>query len=202
MSTSKFDQKDVSISKKVVSYRGFFKMLTYTLKHRLFSGGWSQEFTRELFVRGEAVAAILYDPQKDAIGYVEQFRVGAIATSKTPWCYEVIAGIVEQGETPESCIERELIEEANFTAEQLIPIGSYLSSPGGCDERIHLFCALGTLDEGGGIFGLEHENEDIRLHVESADQVFERIFTDRFDNAATVIALQWLQQHRDQLKAR
>lgn len=200
MSSQKFGQQDVDISEKAVSYQGFFKMLTYTLKHRLFAGGWSQVFTRELFVRGDAVAAVLYDPERDLIGYIEQFRIGAMADGGDPWCFEVIAGMVDPGETPESSMVRELKEEADFKAEKLISIGSYLSSPGGCDERIYLFCAIGSLDQGGGLYGLEHENEDIRLHIEPADAIFDRIFNDRFDNAATVISLQWLQQHRQKLR--
>ncbi|GAB2190709.1 NUDIX domain-containing protein [Sessilibacter sp. MAH2] len=196
---SSFTDQDVTLENTQVAYQGFFKMLKYTLKHRLFNGGWSKNFSRELFVRGDAAAAILYDPKADQIGYVEQFRVGAMAAGQNPWCLEVVAGMIDKGETGRSTIERELVEEADFYPAEIIEIGSYLSTPGGCDERVWLYCALGDLSKIGGVHGLDDENEDIRVHVESAETVLNRIFTDRFNNAATVIALQWLALNRARL---
>lgn len=196
-----FTEQDVTLENTQVAYQGFFKMLKYTLKHRLFNGGWSKSFSRELFVRGDAAAAILYDPSRDQIGYIEQFRVGAMAAGQDPWCLEVVAGMIDKGETGRSTIERELVEEADFHPTEIIEIGSYLSTPGGCDERVWLYCALGDLSNIGGVHGLDYENEDIRVHVEPAETVLKRIFTDRFNNAATVIALQWLALNRVRLMA-
>lgn len=198
---AQYEVQDVEVGERRAGYQGFFRLDLIKLRHRLFNGGWSQWFSRELFVRGPAVAAILYDPARDQIGFVEQFRIGALAEPTGPWCLEVVAGISEPGETPEAVIGREIQEEAGLTPDQLIPICHYLSSPGGTDEKLYLFCALCDLSAGGGVFGLPEENEDIRLHVAPAAEVFANLYTSRFNNAATLLCLQWLQLNHREVRA-
>ncbi|WP_317933333.1 NUDIX domain-containing protein [Halioxenophilus sp. WMMB6] len=193
---NKFSPADVEQLQLRESYRGFFKILTYTLRHRLFAGGWSQPLRRELFERGHAAAALLYDPAHDLIGLIEQFRVGAMAAGINPWCFEVVAGMIDGDDSAESTIRRELIEEAQFIPDRLLKICSYLSSPGGTSERIELYCALGDLSSAAGIFGLDDEAEDIQLHVLPAETVFADLYNERYSNAATLIGLQWLQANR------
>lgn len=193
---------DVDILNRETAYNGFFKMEKLTLKHRLFEGGWTDEIRRELFVRGDAVAATLYDPHHDLIGMIEQFRVGALAEPYGPWCLEVVAGMIESGETPEQVMVRELKEEANIVPEKLDYIGNYLSSPGGSDEKLFLYCCQCDLSQVEGVFGLESENEDIRVLTYPADEVFANLFDGRFNNAATLICLQWLEKHRPEIRQR
>jgi len=195
-----FNPDDVDVIERENVYQGFFTMQTLRLKHRLFRGGWSGEIKRELFVRGDAVAAVLYDPERDLIGLIEQFRVGALKEPLGPWCLEVVAGMIESGETTEEVMRREIGEEANVHNCQLEYICNYLSSPGGSDERLHLFCALCDLSDAGGVYGLEGENEDIRMLTFAADTVFDNLHDGRFNNAATLICLQWLQLNRSRLR--
>lgn len=197
---SQFTDRDVQVLEQTISYQGFFKMLTIKLKHRLFAGGWSAEMTRELFHRGDAAAAILYDPKADKIGLIEQFRIGAIGSESGAWCYEVVAGIIDPGETAEQSIRRELMEEAGFVPDRLISICHYLSSPGGCDESIHLFCALGDLTGRAGLYGLDSESEDIRLHLFPGPELLADVFRPKNCNAATLIGLQWLAMNRPDLQ--
>jgi ADP-ribose pyrophosphatase len=171
------------------------------LRHKLFDGGWGQEIGRELFVRGEAVAVILYDPQQDTIGLVEQFRIGALDEPAGPWCYEAVAGMLEAGESPEEVARRELVEEANVTPYHMEYICNYLSSPGGTNEKLHLFCGLCDLSNAGGVYGLLEEGEDIRVHILPAEAVFAELLNGHFNNAPTLICLQWLQMNRARLCA-
>lgn len=196
------NRDDVDVLDEKIVWNGFFKMHKLTLKHRKFDGEWTGEISRELFHRGEASAAVLYDPEHDLIGLVEQFRVGAIDSSFGPWCLEVVAGMLEEGETPAELIKRELEEEAGVTDAEIIPITTYYSTPGGCSELIHLFCATCNLKGRGGVFGLDDENEDIYLHVLPADEVFAGMLNSRANNAATLIGLQWLQLNRQSLMAK
>ena len=191
----------VKVSHRECVYQGFFKMEQVQLRHRLFEGGWSRAVTREVFIRGDAVAALMFDPKHDLIGLVEQFRVGALGDSRSPWLYEVVAGMAESGELPMDVIRRELLEEADMTPEKLIPICDYYSSPGGTDESLSLYCALGDLRSVSGIHGLPEEDENIQVVVLSANSVFEHLYDGRFNNAATLICLQWLQLHHAELKA-
>jgi len=196
-----FTRLDVEIIRSEELYRSFFRAEKIFLRHKLFDGGWSKTIGRELFVRGEAVAVVLYDPENDLIGLVEQFRIGALNESYGPWCYEVVAGMLEAGEAPEDVARRELLEEANITPYRLEYICQYLSSPGGCDEKLHLYCGLCDLSQAGGVYGLPEEGEDIRVHVLAADEVFASLYGGRFNNAAALICLQWLQFNRPALTA-
>ncbi len=196
-----FTRDDVKVVRREELYKRFFRVEKVFLRHKLFKGGWGKEIGRELFVRGEAVAVVLYDPLHDLIGMVEQFRVGAMNEPHGPWCYEVVAGMLEEGETPEEVARRELIEEADVTPYAMEYICNYLSSPGGSDEKLHLYCGLCDLSQAGGIYGLPEEGEDIRLHVFAAEDVFAELLGGAFNNAAALICLQWLQLNRPRLQA-
>lgn len=195
-----FTCADVEIIRREEMYKRFFRVEKIFLRHKLFNGDWGNEIGRELFVRGEAVAVVLYDPVRDLIGMVEQFRVGALDEPNGPWCYEVVAGMLEDGELPEEVARRELKEEANIEPYALEYICNYLSSPGGCDEKLHLYCGLSDLSQAGGVYGLPEEGEDIRVHVFKADDVFAGLYSGAFNNAAALICLQWLQLNRSRLR--
>lgn len=198
---SSFDANDLSVVSKESAYQGFFEIQRWQLSHRLFSGGWSGDFQREMFCRGNAVAGIIYDPWRDEIALIEQFRIGAHASPKGPWCLEVVAGMMDKdGESPDEVMRRELAEEAGLVAHKTEFICRYLSSPGGADEEVFLYALLCDLANAGGIHGLDEENEDIRLMVFSAQEVFAAMLNGRMNNAATLIGLQWLQIHRDRLR--
>lgn len=194
---AQFGAEDVEIIQQDVGYRGFFRLLKVHLRHKLFAGGWSKEITRELFIRGHAAAVLPYDPVRDEIILVEQFRVGAIHEAGSPWLLEVVAGIVEEGETAEDVVRREAEEEAGLSLTKLIPISSYYPSPGGCSERISLF--LGEVDASlaPSHGGLSSESEDIRVHRLPRAQAMQWLMAGKLDNASTIIALQWLSLRRD-----
>lgn len=196
-----FNRSDVDVLRSEELYQRFFRVEKIFLRHKLFEGGWGREIGREIFLRGEAVAVLLYDPRLDCIGMVEQFRIGAMNEPAGPWCYEVVAGMLEEGESPEEVALRELVEEANITPYAMEYICNYLSSPGGSDEKLHLFCGLCDLTNAGGVYGLPEEGEDIRFHIFSATDVFSELLNGRFNNAAALICLQWLQMNRTRLRA-
>ncbi|MFT5117603.1 MAG: ADP-ribose pyrophosphatase [Kiritimatiellia bacterium] len=185
-------KNDVEIVKRQVVYQGFFAIEKLQLRHRLFNGAWSAPLTRELFVRGTAVAAVLYDPTHQLIGLVEQFRVGLLDSESSPWCREVVAGMAEPGELDNEVMLRELQEEAGIVPQALHKICEYYSSPGGTSERLTLYCAMADLSEAGGFYGLPEEGEDIHMLVLAEDEVFSALYDGQYNNAATLICLQWL----------
>ncbi len=67
----------VEIKKRLAAFQGFFRLEKFRLRHSLFAGGMSEEMSRELFVRGHAVAMLPYDPDLDQVVLIEQFRIGA-----------------------------------------------------------------------------------------------------------------------------
>lgn len=197
-----YGREDVKLLNQRDLYKGFFRMTEYRFKHRLFEGGWSEEVNREVFERGNAGVLLAYDPKRDEVVLIEQIRIPAYETSETPWLLEVVAGMVEQGESPEDVVRREAQEEAGVVVGRCEPIVSYLSSPGGTSERMHVYVGEVDATTAKGIHGLACENEDIRVHVVSREQAYCWVEEGVIDNAASVIALQWLQLHHIALRER
>ncbi|RDE24080.1 ADP-ribose diphosphatase [Motiliproteus coralliicola] len=195
-----FSTEDIELLQTERVYDGFFKLDRVQLRHRLFDGGWSDPLTRELFVRDDAVCLLPYDPVRDQVLLIEQFRVGALQDPSSPWLLELVAGIVEPGETVEQVALREAEEEAGLSVQRLEPICCYHVSPGGSQEQIHLLCGQIDSRDQGGIFGLAHEGEDIRALVVSRKEAFAAVTEGRINNAATLIALQWLQMNHQRLQ--
>lgn len=181
-------------------YSGFFRMLKYRLRHRLFDGGMSEEHSRELFERGHAAAMLPYDPLRDTVVLLQQFRVGALEDAHGPWLLEIVAGMIEQGEQAEEVVRREAMEEAGCRVGELAFICDYLVSPGGTSERISLYCGLVDSEGLGGIHGLADEHEDIRVDVVPFMQAWQWLSEGRIRSASAIMALQWLYIHRPQLK--
>ena len=198
MMKASFDKSHVEVIEKAPCYEGFFTMSQFKVKHKLFNGGWGNEIRRELFERGEAAAVLLYDSKLDIVVLTEQFRVGAL-NEASPWIYELVAGMIEEGETPEGVAIRETQEESGAQIQELTPICQYLVSPGGTDEKIHLFMALLDSSQVSGIHGLASEGEDIRVHKVSSQDAFEAVRCGKINNAATIIALQWLELNLKQI---
>ena len=198
--TESFNREDVEILDVTPLHQGFFKMNRYRLRHRLFAGGWSNVITREVFERGHAAVLLPYDPHLDQVVILEQFRVGAMENSRSPWLMELVAGIIEPGESARQVAYREAAEESGLKVQRSEHLYSYLASPGGCTERLDIF--VGQVDSGNasGLHGLDEEDEDIRVHAVSRKQAFAWLSEGRIDNAATIIALQWLQLHGDRLR--
>ncbi len=182
----------IEIIAKDTPFKGYFQIDSYRLRHRKFDGGWTQEMSREIFERGHAAAVLLYDPELDQVVLIEQFRLGAYAAGFEPWLIEVVAGIIDPGETPEDVVRREAQEEAGCDVTQLHPIGSYLATPGGSSESLTLFCGKVDAGKAGGIHGLEHEGEDIRVLVLPRTQALQKLAEGAVCNFTAVVALQWL----------
>jgi ADP-ribose pyrophosphatase len=185
-----FGRQDYRLVNEETAFQGYFRVKRLTLEHKTFSGQ-SIEITRELFQRGDAVCVLLYDPAKDRVVLVEQFRVGSLQ-GPSPWMLEVVAGVVEEGETSEQVAKRESIEEAGLTIGEPKRIIRYLPSGGGCDEWIDLLYAEVDSDQANGIHGLPEEGEDIRVHVLSSDDAIALVNQGIINSSPAIIGLQWL----------
>lgn len=196
-----YSQKDFSIDRKESLYDGFFKMLKLHFTHKTFEGK-EISIQRELFYRDDAVCVLLYDADREKVVLVEQFRVGAFDNAQGPWLLELVAGIVEKGETPEDVARRESIEEAGAKLGEVIPISRFVPSSGGTREYIDLLCA--SIDSRGveGIHGLPEEGEDIRVHTLAVADAFELVKNGKINNAPAMIALQWLQINKEEMDQR
>lgn len=192
-----YDRQDVTIVSRDTAFQGFFAIDRIVLRHRLFAGGWSNDFTRELFCRKPAGGVLLYDPTADKLVLVEQIRVGLLdAMDQSPWALELVAGIIDDGESPRDMARREASEEAGLRIGEPQFICNYFNSPGGSTERITLLYAEVDASQASGIHGMADENEDIRVVVLSFDEAWQAFVSGRINNAMAIIALQWLRLKR------
>ncbi|QYK00980.1 ADP-ribose diphosphatase [Shewanella psychrotolerans] len=198
----KFTSDDIEMLSQRTLYQGFFRLDEYRFKHRLFRGGWSEVVTREVFERGHAVVVLPYDPKEDKVVLIEQIRIPVFSTTDQPWLLELVAGMVEDGETAEQVAHRELHEEAGLVANKMEFISHYFSSPGGTSERFDFYWAEVESISAEGIHGLSEEHEDIQVHVMSREAAYQAVCDGVINNASTVIGLQWLQLNYLKLRAK
>ena len=189
---------DYEIVARETGYDGFFRLDRLSVRFRRYDGGWS-EITREVLERGHAAGVLLYDPARDKVVLVEQFRAPAVDAPGGPWLIETVAGIIEAGETPEDVARRETAEETSLAVGALERIGAFMLSPGGASEFITLY--LGRVDsrDAGGVHGVD--DEDIRSVVMDTDDALAAVADGRIVAANAVIALQWLALNRARLVA-
>lgn len=194
-----YRREDVEVIKDECVYQGFFEMRKVTLRHRKFNGEWSQPMTREMMVRNDAVCVLLFDPVADKILLIEQFRP-AVLRNESPWLLELVAGMVEEGEEDQEVARREAMEEAGVEVKRLEYMFKFVPSPGGLVEYLRMYA--GEFDASkvdlSRSHGLADENEDIKLHLVSADEAIALLQHD-IENASTIMGLQWFALHKSEL---
>lgn len=195
------DEK-VELVDHVVAFQGYFKVGRYFFRHSLHQGGQSPVISREVFERGHAAGVLPYDPIRDEVVLIRQFRAGSYVAGRHPWTWEVVAGIFEEGESPEQLVRREAVEEAGLEIGDVIPIHDLLLSPGAMSETCALFLGRVDATAAGGVFGLESEGENILVKVVPFAEARAMLDRGEIENAAAVVALQWLALHRDEVRNR
>lgn len=158
--------------------------------------GKGQTIKREIYERGDAAAAILYNSEKGTVILINQFRLPTLLNgNESGMMREACAGMLD-GELPEVCVLREILEETGYAIETVKSIGSIYVSPAGCTERIYLFVAPYTPEmktaKGG---GLEAEHEYIEIEEVSYLDALEMIVRDEIQDAKTIVLLYHLRIH-------
>ncbi|MDG0978138.1 MAG: NUDIX domain-containing protein [Halieaceae bacterium] len=197
-----YTHADVEILDQNWVFRGYFGVRQVKLRHRKFDGGWSRSITRELFERGDAVAVLPYDIGRDELVLIEQFRPGALKDDGSPWMLELIAGVVEPEESDSEVVHREALEEAGCTLDKIELIATFYPSAGACTEQIRCFVGRVNSAPESGIFGLDEEHEDIKVHRVSCERAFAMLRDNKINNGHTLIALQWLALNHQALRER
>ena len=198
---SEADRK-VEVIEKRTQYRGYARLYEYRLRHSLHAGGMSAEITREVLARGHAVLILPYDPVRDEVVMIEQFRIGPFANGDQPWTLEAVAGMIEAGEAPEDVARREMREEAGLELQDLTHAFDCYTSPGAVSEQISIYCARVDATDAGGIHGVREEGEDIKVIVMTFDDVMAALSDGRINVGPVIAAVQWLALHREQIRKR
>ena len=191
-----YNSDEVDILSREYLFRGFIQVEKVSLRHRLFQQSqYTSVIHRELIQRPEAAGVLIYNDQQQKFALIEQFRIGAMDDQDSPWQLEVIAGVLDGDESPESCIRRESLEESGCELQQLQHLFSFYPSAGACAELFHLYSAEAELPEHGGVFGVADEGENIQLHILHYSDIDRLLSNGRLRNAPVIMALQWLAQH-------
>ena len=190
---------DWKLHQTQIAYDGHFKVTKYELSHEKYSGENTPVLHRELVSRDDSVAMVAYDPESDELVMVEQFRIGAIREDQ-PWLIEIVAGLIESGESAEQVTIRESQEEIGCTPLELIKIGEFYTSPGGVSEWVHLYMGKVSVKEINAVGGLEHEGEDIKILVVPASDAEFMLSTGEVRSAIAIIGLQWFVINKENIR--
>ena len=192
---------DVEIVEATKAFERFLRVDVFRFRHRLFSGEWSALRSYDVLRRGPAAAIILYDPDRNSVVLVEQFRLPALLAGSSPWQIETAAGLIDSGETPAVVAIRETQEETGLPLiGEPVPIQRYLPSAGGSDESVFLYCGRVDSTIAEGVHGLAEEHEDIRVVVKTLAEIEALLEHAAIESGHTLIALYWLLRHRDHIR--
>ena len=197
--------QDVALAQGKRPYAWYFAVAEDDLRFRKFDGAFSAEVKRAGFVMCDAVTVLPYDPTRDVVMVIEQFRYGPwLRGARNPWLLEPVAGRVDPFESPEDCALRETQEEAQITLQKgcLLPVGHVYPSPGAITEFLYQYVALADLPAGSeGVSGLDSEAENIRSHIISFDELMNLIQSGEVTNGPLVQSAYWLAINRERLRA-
>ena len=183
-------------------YKGFFSVEEHDLTYQKFNNEQSNVVTRSTLVSSDAVIVLPYDPINDRILLIEQFRAGPyVKGDENPWVLEPIAGLIDEGETPENAGIREAQEEAHLEIKRLELVARSYPSPGISTEFFHQYIGIvELLDSSDLIAGLSSENEDIRSHIFEYEQFFEMIESGKVKVGPLILLGLWLSKNRNKKK--
>lgn len=137
-------------------------------------------------VRHPGGAATVAVDEHNRVCLLRQYRHAAGG-----WLWELPAGKIDLPEQPESTARRELQEEAGIKADRWLPLGSFLSTPGFCNERIFLYLARGLSPTDTD----RDPHEIIEVHWLSYANALERIENGDIYDAKTMLGLLLARTH-------
>lgn len=194
---------DIAIQQMRPPLGAFFRFQQFEVAHKQFSGSQSAVLAREIFMGVDAAILLPYDPVRDRVLLVEQFRMGPLMRQDpNPWMLEPVAGIVDARESPDEAARREAVEEAGVTLTHLEHAGSFYPSPGASTDYYYTYLGLCDLPMDVPYFGgIPGENEDIRVHPMSFDAAMDLLDTGEIGTGPLCYLLYWLARHRDRLRS-
>ncbi len=196
-----FTREDVSVLHQEKGYDGFLAIEKLTLTHKTHSGDQTAPLVREAMTRRPVVAVLPYDPKRDQIVLIQQFRIGPFLHTGPLFPVEIIAGIIDpEDKSADITVRREAREEANLELTDIKCIHKLYPSPGGCSEHLSLYVGLCDASSVDGVYGVAHENEDILAAAVSYDTAQDLIASGMICDAASLLALSWLALHREALR--
>lgn len=195
------NRKDVETVQRETVYQGWLRVERWHVRHKLFEGGKSGVFTREILSRPGAVGLLPYDPKRDRVCLIEQFRCGIYAGGGNPWAIEMVAGLIDKDEKPEAIARREVEEEAGLKVKRIVSLPGFFDMPGGSTEYFHMFCGEVDLpNTSSKIHGLKEEDENIRTYIISRQEAIAWLDSGKINSGPGQLILNWLARFGEELR--
>jgi len=187
------------LSSKII-YDDYYKLIHQELQYDRFDGTQSNIIERDVIQRRDYIAILLFDPDRDEVILIEQFRPG-ISSKAYPWLIEIVAGTIDnKTDHPDDVALRESKEESGVECQRLEKITELFVTPGVSDEYMYLYIGKVDTTNAGGLYGLKEENEDIRAFVVSVNKALEMLAQGEIKSLPAYISLQWLKSNKDYLR--
>ncbi|WP_171121220.1 MULTISPECIES: NUDIX domain-containing protein [unclassified Ruegeria] len=193
---------DVVLHQHERAYLSYFGMNEIRLQHRQHDGTMGPVLNRSALMQGSAVVVLPYDPARDTVLLVEQFRAPVyLIDDPEPWMWEPVAGMIDPRESPAQAAQREVLEEAQVDLSSLEYVGGAYSSSGSSTEYIHLYVGLADLTKTVENGGVASEGEDIRTQILPFAEFMDRVDNNGFKDLPLLMLANWLARHKNRLRA-
>jgi len=197
---------DVQIQQKDLLWRhanNFYQVYRLAYSQPVFGSSDCYDVHRTLVTKRNCVIVLPYDPVLDQVVLLEQVRAAAVYEQVAePSLIESCAGIIDEGDTPESAARRELAEECGLTGLAWEWVADYWVSPGWTTERATVYCVCVDARQLQTFAGLQEEQETMHVFPVDTDVVFQWLDAGKLDNSGLLISIQWLSRHRAALRER
>jgi len=173
---------------------GFIKVDELQVEYDRFDQQGRNAVKRYNLERPDASAVLLENVSNNSVIIVEQFRFAAASkATHQAWVWEIIAGLVDPGETPIEAAYRETLEESGYRVKHLEHLYTFYASIGISNESVSIFYGqvndADKIEKGG---GLEIEHEDIKIHEVPIPELIDRLRKGEIRDSKTIMAIQWL----------
>ncbi|RDJ13690.1 NUDIX domain-containing protein [Rhizobium grahamii] len=196
---TKFDKAKAEIVDEKMLSNGWTRLSNFQIDYTD-SEGETHRLQREVYHRTPAATILLYDPKRDTVVLVRQFRLPVFLHGEPAWVIEAPAGLLD-GDAPEVAIRREAEEEAGFRVRDVRFLFKAHSSPGSSMELLHFFAAtIDTTDRVSDGGGLAHEHEDIEVLEVPLNRAVAMIEHGEIVDLKTIALLQWATLNRESLR--
>ena len=184
-------KNDLQIKSKKLLLSSYLKLFNYNIKIKSFKDKNVKIITRDLIAAKNSVSILLFDPLKNLIMLVEQFRIGDY--KRNPWTLEVISGTVNPcSKNVINFIIKETKEESNIRCLDIIYLLSYLNSPGISNEITYLYLGIFNSKRDENILGLSGESEELKTHLFDLDVALSLIGKGIINHPSSIISILWL----------
>lgn len=156
---------------------------------------------RDILRVGRVAVVLAYDPAAACFVLIRQFRLAAHLATGRGEIVELVAGHIDPGESAAQAAHRECIEEIGVAPHRLLPVLTFMPTPGVTDEHADFFLALVDSRRVPAVSGSAAETEETHPFLIGVDEAIAAVGRGEVGNGFLIIALQWFALNRARAEA-